>query len=89
MVGNSCPKTLYGQLASFLWKCICHILYQLGVLKILESFGYNVFPSTMSSVDEREDQEFTARHSAEAYRKLHEIALKGMSYNFTDIVFFV
>ena len=27
---------------------------------------------------ERADREYTARLSAEAYRKLHEIALKGM-----------
>lgn len=84
VVGNSCPKTLYGQLASFLWKCICHILYQLGVLKILESVGYAIFPSNVSSLTDCEDQKYTARYSAEAYRKLHEIALKDPSSTYLE-----
>jgi len=84
IIGNSCPKTLYGQWASFLWKCICHILYQLGILSILDSMGKLILPSMFFGIERKKDQDFTAKHSVKAYTKLHEIALKDPSSTYLE-----
>lgn len=90
LIGNSCPKTFYGQIASFSWKCICHMLYQLGVLTTLESIGHSILPTAVCLSGEKQDQEFAAKMSAKAYKKLHEIAFKGSSifcftFSFGDV----
>ena len=64
--------------ASFTWKCLCHMLYQLGVLTTLEALGRSVLPIYLSCANEREDEQFTSKLSAEAYIKLHEISIKGI-----------
>ena len=70
--------------ASFLWKCICHMLYQLGILTILESIGHSVLPSVISGASKKDQRDFSAYLSMEAYKKLHEVALKGKNINFQD-----
>ena len=77
VIGNSCPKTFYGMLASFSWKCMCHMLYQLGMLTTLEAIGNSILPAAISCRNEKEEREFAAKLSAQAYKKLHEISMKG------------
>ena len=49
-------------------------------MTFLETVGHSILPSAMSHADEKTEREFAAKLSAEAYMKLHEIALKGNSY---------
>ncbi|XP_057302255.1 sterol regulatory element-binding protein 1-like [Hydractinia symbiolongicarpus] len=84
VIGNSCPKTFYGQLPSFLWKCCCHILYQLGIFTAMQSIGRSILPSKLSLATDKEEEEFVAKLSAEAYKKLHEIALKDPSSSYLE-----
>lgn len=83
-IGNSCPKSFYGQLASFLWKCCSHILYQLGIVTMMKSIAQKILPDSLSLVSGKADQENAAKLSAEAYRKLHEVALKDPSSTYLE-----
>ncbi|XP_066928267.1 sterol regulatory element-binding protein 2-like [Clytia hemisphaerica] len=84
VIGNSCPKTFHGMLASFAWKCVCHMLYQLGILTALESIGNSILPAAVSCRNEKEQRQFAAKLSAKAYKKLHEIALKDSSSTYME-----
>ena len=84
VIGNSCPRTFHGQLASFLWKCTCHMLYQLGALTILETVGNSILPGAISCRGDKEGRQFAAKLSAKAYKKLHEISIKGLLHTFHD-----
>ncbi|XP_047140740.1 uncharacterized protein LOC100200726 [Hydra vulgaris] len=89
VIGNSCPKTTYGMLASFTWKCLCHMLYQLGILTILETIGRSLLPVYISGAKEKEHEQFTSRLSAEAYIKLHEIAMKDKSSSYLEVACYI
>lgn len=54
------------------------MLYQLGILTILESIGHSILPAAICLSGEKEEKEFAAKMSAKAYKKLHEISLKGL-----------
>ena len=53
------------------------MLYQLGILTILESIGHSILPSAISGASKKDQRDFSAYLSMEAYKKLHEVALKG------------
>ena len=77
IIGDNPPTTIPTQWASFLWKCICHILYQLGLLTLLESIGIKILPTVLCDSVNMKNQGYSANLAVKAYRKLHEVALKG------------
>jgi hypothetical protein len=58
---------------------MCHMLYQLGMLTTLESIGNSILPAAISCRKERKERELAAKLSAKAYKKLHEISMKGIN----------
>ena len=60
------------------------MLYQLGILTILESIGHSLLPSAISGASKKDQRDFSAYLSVEAYKKLHEVALKGIFNLFLD-----
>lgn len=84
VIGNSCPKTFHGMLASFSWKCVCHMLYQLGILTALEAVGNSILPAAISLKHDKDERQFAAKLSAKAYKKLHEISLKDNSSTYME-----
>ena len=60
------------------------MLYQLGILTILESIGHSFLPSAISGASKKDQRDFSAYLSVEAYKKLHEVALKGIFDIFLD-----
>lgn len=79
IIGDRCPRTPYGQIVSYIWKNICHLLYQASLMKVLETIGRLALPSGLLHPQERSERQHAAKLLMHAYQKLHEIALKDVS----------
>ena len=64
------------------------MLYQLGALTILESVGNSILPGAISCRGAKEGRQFAAKLSAKAYKKLHEISIKGWLWFFNYLFIF-
>lgn len=86
IIGDRCPRTPYGQIVSYIWKNICHLLYQASLMKVLETIGRLALPSGLLHPQERSERQHAAKLLMHAYQKLHEIALKGIKYTICLII---